>query len=245
MDLSEQIYRGGFHSVMKHRDNKRIPYTDPQAYLPAVDCDFDALEVAVVTAPQGDTSELNDLALRDVEYRAEFQGQSQLFYIHAMLIANLRRDNAAPETAALFHRLWAEKGRLLAEALPMRWRISAATTFADWGVTMEQRSLGMGLSVLFDMIKFVESERRFVGQAGDTPLVRSDGADQISIAFDMQPYSFHRGDLDRNMLARLWDLAEGERVMFPLAKAMLFALMMDKRTIFARAQAFKDGQGRR
>jgi hypothetical protein len=41
------------------------------------------------------------------------------------------------------------------------------------------------------------------------------------------------------MLARLWNLAEKDRVMFPLAKSMLFELMTEQRTIFARVQQFK------
>jgi len=236
------IYGSGFHGLMNTRDKKQRPYKDPQRYLPSADCDFDILQGETISAPAGDLDMplANTIACRDYEYRTEFTGQSQLLYIHAMLIANLRRNGAAPEVADLFHRLWAEKGAFLAENLPMRWRISAATTFADWGVTMDQRSLGMGLSILFDMIKFTESERRFLGREGDETLVRSEKTDDIDIAFDMQPYSFHNGDLDRNMLARLWDLAEGERVMFPLAKAMLCALMTDQRTIFARAQGFKN-----
>ena len=241
MDLSKMIYRTGFHGLMKTRDKKQQPYHEPQLYLPAVDCDFDVFQDEIVIAPKPDNEACpgDPIACRDFEYRMAFVGQSQLLYIHAMLIANLRRNGAAPEMSQLFHRLWTEKGAFLAETLPMRWQISAATTFADWGVNMEQRSLGMGLSILFDMIKFTESERRFLGQKGDVMLARSPDASQIDIAFDLQAYDFYKGDLDRNMLARLWDLAERDRVMFPLAKVMLFALMTDQRTIFARSQAFK------
>jgi hypothetical protein len=59
----------------------------------------------------------------------------------------------------------------------------------------------------------------------------------------MVPYSFQNGDLDRNMLARLWALSEKDEVIAPLARSMLFAVMTDQRSIFARAQRLKPKHG--
>ena len=43
-------------------------------------------------------------------------------------------------------------------------------------------------------------------------------------------------DLDRNMLARLWQLAESDPVFRPPGFRMLRMVMTDKRTVFARIQ---------
>jgi hypothetical protein len=92
----------------------------------------------MVRAPEDDIDmpPANTIECRDTEYVTGLAGLSQLLYIRAMLIANLRRDAPPPEVPQLFHRLWAEKGPWLSENLTIRWRISAATTFADHGVSM-------------------------------------------------------------------------------------------------------------
>lgn len=242
MDLSKEIYRGGFYELVRGFEKAQRPYSDPLSYLPAVDCDLDALMAQTVTPPDVpvETFKKATIERKDLEFRDEFQGQSQLFYVHAMLIANLRRTSPPPECSTLYQRIWSEQGRWLGAQLPIRWRISAATTFADCGVTPNQRALGMGLSILFDMMKLYESERRKTGLDGAASIDTSLADESITLAFDMKPYALRRGDLDRNMLARLWALAEQDRVIFPLAKSMLFDLMSDPKTVFARLQAHKN-----
>lgn len=242
MDLTEEVYRGGFYTLVKRFEKKQAPFNSPLAFLPPVECDLTELEEKIVSPPDAEIVSFpsGTTERKDLEFRAEFQGQSQLLYLHAMLVAISRRNSPPPEVPILFQRLWKEKGSWLGRNLNIRWRISAATTFADCGVTMEQRSLGMGLSVLFDTMKLYESERRMTGLSGDGRIESSEESRHIKIAFDMQPYSIKIGDLDRNMLSRLWTLAEQDDVVFHLAKSMLFELMQEKRTIFSRIQRFKD-----
>lgn len=242
MDLSDTVYRGGFYSILRGFEKSQRPYQQPLNYLPDVECDL--TEMIEQRVPQlevePDTLKKATIERKHLEFQKEFQGSSHLLYVHAMLIANLRRNSPPPEALELFLRIWREQGAWLAEHLPIRWRISAATTFADCGRTMEQRALGMGLSVLFDSIKLHDTERRLTGRGGDQPFDVDAKVERPGIAFDMQPYALTHGDLDRNMLARLWALAERDEVIFPLAKSMLFEVMTDQRSIFARMQKIKD-----
>ncbi|MEM6375724.1 MAG: hypothetical protein AAF686_05745 [Pseudomonadota bacterium] len=152
------------------------------------------------------------------EIENEFLGQSKLLALHAILIAVLRPD-APPETAvSLFQRVWKEQGAFLLDHLDFRWKMSAMTTFADHGANVEHRTLGMGLSILLDTIKLYESERRRSGQSARRLSERDPDARLASLAFGMDPYYFRNGDLDRNMLSRLWLLSEEDEVLRPLAQ---------------------------
>lgn len=127
----------------------------------------------------------------------------------------------------------------MAETLNVRWLISAATTFADHGQTGDERALGMGLSVLFDMIKLHDSERRLTGLTGNDPFRRQGAGRVPGIAFGMQGYSFKGGDLDKVLLARLAQLADRTPRMRALAHTMLNLIMSERRSIFARVQMVK------
>lgn len=147
MDERRDLYSGGFYALLKKFEKAQKRYTDPLAYLPAVDCDLDVLLSQIVPAPDAapETQRKATIKRKHLEFQKEFQGRSALLYVHAILIANLRRKSPPPEMLDLFLRIWQEKGSWLVKELNIRWRISAATTFDDCGVTMEQRALGMGL----------------------------------------------------------------------------------------------------
>ena len=154
-----------------------------------------------------------------------------------MVIAILRRRDAPPEFIQLFHRIWAEEGAALIPLLNTRWMIAAATTFGDHGTSTQQCLAGQGLSLLFDLIKLHESERRLSGQPNTKAF--SGAPTTPDLAFDLAPYAAKTGDLDKNLLARLWRLCENDRTIRPLGFHMLRMVMTDKRTVFARLQQFK------
>lgn len=240
MDLGEEIYSGGFFTLMRRLEKTQLPFDDPLKYLPSVDVDLDALRQETTPAPeQVNPDALALVDLRRFQFQTEFQEKSELLSLHAMLIAILRRNDPPADVLTLFLRLWAEQGRWLADHLPLRWKISAATTFGDCGATLEQRALGMGLSVLFDSIKLHESERRLSGQDPEVPFRTTPLKDAPQIAFGLASYSLKKGDMDRNMLARLYAIAEKDAVIFPLARSMLMQVMSDPKTVFARLEKFK------
>lgn len=239
--VEKTLYRGGYAKLMKYLDRRQRPFHDADKILPPRDVNLRALYRTKV--PKA-TQVYDDLPRYDaqrkwLELQVEFEGQSELFRLHAMVIAMSRRTDPPPDALPLFFRIWSEQGALMAKKLPTRWLISAATTFADVGETADQRALGMGLSLLFDLIKLHDSERRNAGFAGETPAPFVRPKDRPPLAFDMAAYSFEKGDLDKVMLARLWQLSERDATIAPLAVEMLRLVMSDQRSIFARAQTLK------
>lgn len=238
----EDLYPGGFPALVERFDRKRRPLYGSDDYLPPADVDLTVLREALVEPPEAShvAARKNSVARKHLELQPEFEGQSALLLLHAMVIAMTRRSEFPDRTMLLFLRLWTEQGEFLATTLPVRWLISAATTFADHGVTPEQRACGMGLSVMFDMMKLHDSERRLTGRAGNEPFRLSRKSRQAdSLAFGMPGYSFRNGDLDCNMLARLWKLTEADSTIAPLGMAMLKLVMADRSTIFGRVQVLK------
>ncbi|MBE1284831.1 MAG: hypothetical protein GJ676_16085 [Rhodobacteraceae bacterium] len=242
MDPTDAIYPGSYYSLLGFLEGKEAPFDDPGAVLPTPDCDLDVLLgriVPEVPAP-GPVPERRSAVRKFHELQVEFQGQSELWAVHAMAIAVLRRRDPPEDVRQLFLRIWREKGQDLARDLPVRWLISAATTFADHGDTFEQRSGGMGLSLLFDLIKLHDSERRVSGRSNDRAFPRVRGRPRNHpLAFGMEPYSLKKGDLDRIMLARLWRLCEEDKTLQPLGFRMLRMVMTDKRTVFSRLQRYR------
>ncbi|MEM6758389.1 MAG: hypothetical protein AAF601_02815 [Pseudomonadota bacterium] len=243
----DAIYRGGFARLMRRLDRTTFPLNGAAARLPALDVDLAEWHRRTVPKAVGVVDDLPrfDVARKWLELQYEFEGQSQLFWLHAVLIALSRRRDPPPDALPLFFRIWAEQGQLMARDLPVRWLISSATTFADCGTNADQRALGMGLSLLFDLIKLHESERRGSGLAGDQRTEMVPTSARAPIAFDMSPYSLTNGDLDKVMLARLWRLAERDPVIQPLATRMLQMVMTDQRTVFARIRAGRPPKARK
>ncbi len=225
---------------------RQLPFEGAADILPPQDVDFSALRAQAVPAP---TKSMEDAPRYSaerkwLELQAELQGKDSLMLLHAMLIAISRRTDPPPAAMPLFFRMWREQGMQMARELPIRWLISAATTFADCGETADQRACGMGLSTMFDLIKLHDSERRSIGIDGDALHKTVRSKLRPSLAFDMWPYAMGKGDLDKVLLARLWRLAEDDATIRPLAVRMLRMVMSDKRSIFARVQRFKSENSR-
>ncbi len=94
--------------------------------------------------------------------------------------------------------------------------------------------------MLFDLIKLHDSERRQSGRKNSSGFPRRRGGPRPDdLAFGMDAYSLDRGDLDKNMLARLWRYTENDTVLQPLGVQMLRLVMSDPRSIFGRIQRYK------
>lgn len=241
MDAPRDIYHGGFAGLVRAQERRQRRFNGVEDALPPADVDLSPYFDRVLPPPPHPFEEppRYGVARKVLELQHEFQGQAEIHHLHALLIAISRRD-APPQTAVtLFHRIWAEHGTHFVKLIPVRWMISAATTFADVGQTGDQRAAGMALSILFDMIKLHDSERRISGQPGRTPFRASEGRKRFPVALNMDPYSFKGGDLDRIMLARIWQLCERDATIRPLGVQMLRAIMQDPRSIFGRVQEIK------
>lgn len=237
----DPIYSGGLPGLVKAFEYKQLPFDGAETALPAADVDLNALWDRVVAKPKWQWRKAPRYSARrkQLELTEEFVDQPEIFLLHAFLIANLRRAAPPSQALPLFQRLWEEQGTRLAKALEMRWLISAATTFGDCGTTPEQRACGMGLSVMIDMIKLHDSERRYSGKPADEPFNWLKSGRKIPIAFDLSPYAIMKGDLDRNLLARLWKLAEADPVICPLGFEILDRVVAERRSVFARFQELR------
>ncbi|UWS05103.1 hypothetical protein K4K94_05060 [Phaeobacter inhibens] len=243
MDIDNENYPGGFYKLLRQLEKKEVPFVDPLSALPAADADL-AILFRPLTNPAPVSATQKGLPSHHIAHkwqslREEFAGDPEIWALHALCIAILRRREAPPEARALFLRIWAEHGAALAARLPTRWLISAAATFADHGETIDQRLGGQGLQMLFHMIKLHDSERRLSGRPTDSGLPRVKGKDLDDIGLGMTPYHLPYGDLDRHMLARLWRYGEQDPVLQPLAVRMLRMVMEDPRSIFGRIQRYK------
>lgn len=236
---ADEIYDGGYPALRDFLEERQRSFEGTDQVLPRADVVLAPLKSRLVVAPRLERLPRYSASAKWQDLQIQFDGAPELWCLHAMVIACLRRKGP-PETARyLFMRIWEEEGQWMAETLNVRWLISAATTFADHGQTGDERALGMGLSVLFDMIKLHDSERRLTGLTGNDPFRRQGAGRVPGIAFGMQGYSFKGGDLDKVLLARLAQLADRTPRMRALAQTMLNLVMSERRSIFARVQMVK------
>lgn len=233
--MTDLTYPGAPEALVKHWQKRRVPLAlGPGEVFPPPDPDLAALLAARLPDPLPPLPEgASPHARKHHEVAAEFPGGPELFVLHGLCIAHLRKRRAPKGTAALFRRIWTEQAAALTEALPGRWLISAAITFGDHGETEEERLLGRELAMLFSLMKLYEFERIFGGAMPDRPF-RAGNRAKAALPLGMEPFSLVDGGLDINLLAPLWLRAESEPVLGPLARALLDRLNADPATLFRR-----------
>ena len=117
--------------------------------------------------------------------------------------------------------------------LPGRWLISTVITFGDHGKTDVQRRIGLGMNVLFSLMKLYEYERFHSGSAlGQSfPLQPTRGK---RLPVGMPNFALLGGGLDINLLAQLWREAWAKPVAGPIACHLLDLLNADPGNLFRR-----------
>ncbi len=138
-----------------------------------------------------------DAHFRNLE--EEFTGQRALALYHAIVVVHLRRGVDVPDWRESFLDLWARQEAVLLRCLNLRWLISAADTFADFGTTELDRSAGMTAALAANLLKLAETERRAHGTACTSALRMLEG----QMLFDgMTAYKMRGGDMVSNLLSR-------------------------------------------
>lgn len=244
-DTPNPAYPDGLPGILDHVNTRRAPlgFASGEAF-PPLDCDLDALSRTTVTLPCDSTRTRSDNSRKSWELARELEGQSALLHLNALLIAHLRKRSQPAHTADLFLRLWTEHPRTLIDRMDLRWKVSSLTTFGDHGKTPAQRSAGLGLSTLFNMMKLYESERLYSGRAAERPFTL-DGRSNSPLPLEMDAFSLIDGGLDMNLIGRLWQEADGDPVIRPLAHDMLDRLIDDPRTVFRRLRRLRSRKLRR
>ncbi|KIC20994.1 hypothetical protein RA20_06770 [Leisingera sp. ANG-Vp] len=240
--VADEVYPGGLAALESFLDKKEEAFQNLGAVLPLATADLSVWRDRIL--PEQDSPH-RDVLTADAKQKLEnlrmiFAGKPDLFALHALVIAAIRRKKTPPRALKLFFRMWEEHGDFLARNLPPRWLISAAVTFADHGSSIDQRMAGQALAITFDMIKLHDSERRLAGVANDRAFTPSLTPHKYPLAFDLPPYVMAGGDLDISHIVKIWRQAKGDTVIRPLAERMLTLLLEDKRTVFARIQVYKD-----
>jgi hypothetical protein len=238
--MTHATYPGAPASLVERWEQRREPMGfGPGEGLPGLDANLAAIAQAIVPEtlpplPRG----AGRHARKEREIAPEFAGQSALYLLHALTVAHLRKRHFPAHAPALFRRLWAEMRTPLLAGLPTRWLISAAITFADHGLTEGERRLGAELNVLFSLIKLYEFERLFSGRAPDAAF-RMGRRSRAALPLGMPEFALGSGGLDINLLAPIWQRAEREPVLGPIAVALFERMNADPGTIFARLAAMR------
>lgn len=235
---AKQTFPGGLDDLGATFDARRTPFDHHGETFPPPDPDLTELAREIVPASAADwTPDIVNTPLSWSRKRRllakEFIGNSQLSFLNAQLIANLRRQNSPPGTDDLFRRIWAEQADHLTGCLNLRWQVSSIITFADHGATPAQREAGQGFRMLFGMMKLYEAERLYSGLEPRQvwPVGKRVNAD---LPLDMDAYAIIGGGLEAALLAPVWRLARTDPVIAPLADHLMDALNRDRSTLFRR-----------
>lgn len=206
--------------------------------LPPLDIDLKALLAEEVPSDEPVPRRPSHYMRKLLHLRQELAGKSELAALNADLIVHLRRSTHPDYAPALFRRIWQEEGQALMAELPGRWLISSVITFADHGETEAQRRIGLSLNMLFSLMKLYEFERAFSGIAPNAPF-QGAPIPGMTLPLGMQKFGIRNGGLDVNLLAPIWDEAQREPVVGPLACHLLLLLNADPSNLFRRIRLMR------
>ncbi|MCP4823603.1 MAG: hypothetical protein GY892_05730 [Shimia sp.] len=229
-------YPGGYAYIMERYDGRRDPFDFGPEDLPPVDVHLSVLRNAIVperAAQKGPADPNTSWARKRRQIAEEFVGISELAFLNAQLVSNLRKREHPPQTAALFCRIWAEEAEHLISELNLRWLVSSVQTFADHGETPAQREVGQGLRMLFGMMKLYEFERTFGGLEPSKEYGFGKRT-KTRLPLDMEPFSLMHGGLDINVIAPIWKMGKSDPVIAPLVDHLLQELIEEPSGVFRR-----------
>ncbi|MBO9444851.1 hypothetical protein [Ruegeria sp. R14_0] len=237
-------YSGGLPALQDRFERRRAPFEWSDVDFPAADADLVPLTHQIVpeSATRPDPGKADTSWTRKRQQIArEFVGKSELAFLNAQLISNLRKRAWPSHAPALFCRLWAEHSEHLLQQLDLRWQVSSIQTFADHGATQAQREVGSAMRMLFGIMKLYEFERLFSGRPPDVPYPLRRKAD-AELPMEMNSFSFEAGGLDINILTPVWAQAKTDQTIAPLADHLFTALNRDPGTVFRRLAKMREAR---
>ena len=184
---------------------------------------FDELKLQPIVAPPAPPlrGRKEDLAEHLSALRPEFEGLSELCFLHAELTVKIRRGLDSAESLETFFLLWRCEASFLSRHLNSRWLISALDSFADYGDAV-QRPLALMQVAFFNVIKLAETEHLLLGSTPDRDALKRVGhADPQPLWDGMESYNVHKGDMLRNMFERMRREAKADRVLAVILEALL------------------------
>ncbi|WP_170413893.1 hypothetical protein [Ruegeria atlantica] len=240
-------YSGGLPALQDRFERRRAPFDFGDEVLPSENVDLAPLTLITVpeSAAEPQPSENNtSWARKRRQIATEFVGKSELAFLNAQLIANLRKRSWPDQAPALFCRLWAEQSDHLLHQLDLRWLVSSIQTFADHGANSTQREVGHAMRILFGLMKLYEFERLFSGRSPELPYRLRRKAD-AELPMEMNSFSFETGGLDINLLTPVWAQALTDETVAPLVDHLFTALNRDPGTVFRRLAKMRETRAAR
>ena len=241
---SEFTYPNGFADLAEYVSSQRAPYPGMDETLRrAAAPGLAALTETPAQAPEPsafpDPEPLpKSAALKYLELCREFHGKPELLALHALTIAASRRSDPPEIARTVFLDIWRNHAEFLLDHLDRRWQLSAIQTFRDFGDTEVQRRSASELTVFFALTKLYETERLYSGVKAKKPFSLGARA-RGGLPMGLVGYSLRAGDLDRNLLGMLWQTAEADPLLRPLACRLLTDLNRDPNTLFRRLRLMR------
>ena len=238
---SDFTYPNGFADLAQGVANRREPYPGMAKMLEkAAKPGLAALCETPINAlaPTDPAPNPKTAAIKYDELCHEFDGKPELLALHALTIAASRRANPPEIARTLFLEMWRSHARFLLDHLDRRWQLSALQTFRDFGETETQRRSASDLTVFFALTKLYETERLYSGTKARKAFsidTRAGGG----LPMGLTGYSLRGGDLDRTLLGMLWQDAEADPLLRPLACRLLTDLNRDRAGLFRRLRRMR------
>lgn len=209
--------------------------------LPAADIDLAPLLAMTIPGPAGPTWPKRHRNPPD-HFRAlepEFGTRPRLTHLMACLIVALRRAPGPGTAWTLFHRIAAEHGEAVAEAMNTRWLTSVCDTFCDMGDPLE-RMTGLTGTLSANLVKLAETERRMFYPPRPWP--PGNRLMQTGKLFDgVISYWVTGGDMVDNMLGRADAVLSDRNPATPFLAEILARLAFHD-TFLQRLMQLNDGR---
>ena len=181
-----------------------------------------------------------DIQQHIANLKAEFIGQPELNYHHAILILLIRREVDVQKHFLQFERLWLIEHDFLLKSLNTRWLISACDTFIDHSADEALKSLLMTAVILVNTIKLQESERYLTvsdNAQPDDQRYASLQNERLALFDGVSGFAVGTDDTLRNMRWRLDKLAQHQPLGNLVTEIFERAQQPNAHTVYSRFRA--------
>lgn len=172
----------------------------------------------------------NSLEAQFALIRPEFAGGPTLCYELAKRIVLIRRGIEHEVNIRDFFRILEFATEVLCQRLSTRWLVSVCDTIADHGRSPSEKANAICISLFINLIKLAETESILKGAAGSAGNEQFDSDIALerflvgwphSLGDGMTSYHPQRGDMPRNLLARIEATMAGNSLVGEIFAAVL------------------------
>ncbi len=134
----------------------------------------------------------------------EFNGKTQLAFLHTVLIVLIRRQIELETARSLFFDLWEKETAFLCKHLTLRWLVSACDTICDYPRSAPEATTAVAASMLINTVKLYETERLTLESLETSqPRLAKLRAKHADLFDGLTTFKVGRGDMIRKLVVRL------------------------------------------